>query len=72
MSNHNINQFNERVRVMNQSNSKQLTMTSAEARALHTEIFELLGRVDELVRRSEIKQVQNDPIRGEMDGGRWD
>lgn len=72
MTNHNINQFNEKVRVMNQNNSKQLILSAAEARALHAEIFALLGRMEELSNKISYKNIQDDLIRGEMDGGRWD
>jgi hypothetical protein len=72
VANPNINQFNERVRVMNQANSRHLTMTAAEARLLHSEIFDLLGRMDQAQTQLNNQLTQQDFIRGEMDGGRWD
>lgn len=38
-----IQNFNNRVKQMNQTNSKQLILTSEEARNLHTDIFNLLA-----------------------------
>lgn len=72
MSDYNIKQFNEKVRVMNQSNSKQLTLTAAEARNLHTEIFALLEKIKTLSDRVLTQSAQEDLIKSELDGGRWD
>lgn len=38
-----IQNFNNRVKQMNQTNSKQLILTNEEARNLHTDIFNLLA-----------------------------
>lgn len=38
-----IKMFNDRVRAMNASNSKILTLSQQEARALHAEIYDLLA-----------------------------
>jgi hypothetical protein len=43
-----IKNFNERVKVMNQTGSKQLTLSADEARNLHADIFNLLANVTEL------------------------
>lgn len=43
-----IKNFNERVKVMNQTGSKQLTLSVEEARNLHADIFNLLANISEL------------------------
>lgn len=43
-----IKNFNERVKVMNQTGSKQLSLSADEARNLHADIFSLLANVAEL------------------------
>jgi hypothetical protein len=42
-----IKNFNERVKVMNQTGSKQLSLSAEEARNLHADIFNLLTNVAE-------------------------
>ena len=43
-----IKNFNERVKVMNQTGSKQLALSAEEARNLHADIFNLLANIAEL------------------------
>lgn len=45
--------FNDKVRVMNQTQSKQLILTAVEARNLHADIFALLAQIAELSERPE-------------------
>lgn len=40
--------FNAKVKAMNQTHSKNLTMSADDARNLHSEIFDLLARIAEL------------------------
>ena len=40
--------FSQQVQLMNQTNSKRLTLSAEEARNLHTEIFALLAKIVEL------------------------
>ena len=40
--------FNDKIRVMNQYHSKEMRMTSDEARALHNDLFELVEEVARL------------------------
>jgi len=40
--------FNERIKAMNSGASKELKMTAAEARALHTDIFAMLEEMNDL------------------------
>jgi hypothetical protein len=60
-----IKNFNERVKVMNQTGSKQLALSADEARNLHADIFNLLANIAEL-------QVQPDTAQTasiSLDGG---
>lgn len=43
-----VRMFNDRVRVMNQTQKKELTLTAAEARNLHADIFALLTHIAEI------------------------
>lgn len=43
-----VKNFNERVKVMNQTGSKQLSLSADEARNLHADIFNLLANITEL------------------------
>lgn len=60
-----IKNFNERVKIMNQTGSKQLSLSADEARNLHADIFNLLANVAELQNISEIAQ----PTSVSLDGG---
>ena len=61
-----IKNFNSKVRAMNQSNGKLLTLNAEEARSLHAEIYDLMATIANLSQRldsgPEITQVS-------MDGG---
>jgi hypothetical protein len=39
--------FNEKIKALNSGYGRELKMTAAEARALHTDIFELLEELNE-------------------------
>ena len=60
-----IQNFNNRVRQMNQTNSKQLVLSSEEARSIHADIFSLLSMIAELQNRSDPEPVNS----VFMDGG---
>jgi hypothetical protein len=47
--------FNDRVKLMNQTGSKQLTLTSDEARNLHSDLFALLTNLAELQAKPEVQ-----------------
>ena len=51
-----IKNFNDRVKVMNQTGSKQLSLSAEEARNLHADIFNLLAHVTELQTQPENTQ----------------
>lgn len=63
-----LKKFNDRVKVMNQTNAKELVLPALEARNLHNDLFELLAQIAEL---STVKQepTDNAAVNIEMDGG---
>ena len=61
-----VRNFNDRVKQMNQTNSRQLTLTANEAQNLHSDIFVLLAMIAELQGRSEV-EVSTPDI--SLDGG---
>jgi hypothetical protein len=65
-----IKKFNDRVKVMNQTNAKDLTLSKLEAQNLQAEIFELLVKMSDLV---EIKKQDSAPatVSVDFDGGNF-
>lgn len=61
-----IRTFNDRVKQMNQSSSRQLTLNSDEARNLHSDIFNLLAIIAELQQPKVTQEVISDVL---LDGG---
>jgi len=63
-----LKNFNDRIKVMNQTNGKELILTPLEARNIHAGIFELLTKINDL---TEIKQANDAEalVSVEMDGG---
>jgi hypothetical protein len=57
--------FNERVKAMNQTNGKQIVLSAAEARSLHSDLFALLTNVAEL----SSKGTDSEVIQIELSGG---
>jgi len=62
------NKFSEKVRHMNDTNSKELVLTAAEARSLHTDIFALLSKITEL---TDNKEEPTKPQDISMSGGKF-
>lgn len=60
-----VKNFNERVKIMNQTGSKQLSLSAEEARNLHADIFNLLANLNELQTAPEIAT----PNALSLDGG---
>lgn len=60
-----IKLFNDRVRAMNQTNGKLLTLNPQEARNLHAEIYDLMATIAELSKNTSIE----DTVIINMDGG---
>lgn len=63
-----LKQFNDKVKVMNQSNSKQLILSAQEARDIQAELFEILNFLAVLARKQTAGGVDTD-ISVKMDGG---
>lgn len=62
-----VRNFNEKVRIMNQSQRKELVLSAQDARNLHADIFALLTHIAEL---SEHPRVETPSITSiSMDGG---
>jgi hypothetical protein len=59
--------FNDKVRAMNQTQKKELTLSAADARNLHADIFDLLTHIAEISGNSIVNQPEN--ISVVMDGG---
>jgi hypothetical protein len=65
-----IQRFNDKIRMLNQAGSRELLLTAAEARNLHTEIFEMLAEITQLQER--VIQLTENPAgvtEVELDGG---
>jgi hypothetical protein len=62
-----IKMFNDKVRTMNQSNSKILTLNQQEARSLHAEIYDLMATIANLSKTADASGVTTIG----MDGGRF-
>lgn len=63
-----VRTFNERVRAMNQTNGKQLVLSTQEARSLQADIFNMLAMIAEL---SAAKEAAGAVTQIEVDGGRF-
>ena len=66
-----LKKFNDRIRAMNQTRSKDILFTAEDARNLHTEVFGLLAQIADLSAKLENNQSGDDTTIIEMDGGRW-
>ena len=62
-----IKLFNDRVRTMNQSNGKLLTLNAQEARSLHAEIYDLMATIANLSKNTASDSIPSISIN--MDGG---
>ena len=60
--------FNNRVKVMNQTNARDLTLSALEARNLQADIFDLLTQIQALTELRE-QQTSESTLNVEMDGG---
>ena len=64
-----LKNFNNKVKVMNQTNSKELTLTALEARNIQAEMFDLLTQIAELSKVK--KESANDVITVNLNGGKF-
>ena len=65
-----LKKFNDRVKVMNQTNAKELVLSALEARNIHSELFDLLTKINDLTAIK--KQAEdNTTVNVEFDGGNF-
>jgi hypothetical protein len=60
-----LRKFNDRVKVLNQTNSRELVLTAAEARQLQADIFDLLIQIQAL---AEVKSTEPEVIAVQVKG----
>ena len=65
-----IKMFNDKVKLMNQSNSKQLILSAAEARNLQADLFDLLNYCA-ILGRSITSKTEDPVVTVAMDGGNF-
>lgn len=65
-----LKKFNDRVKVMNQTNSKDLNLSAAEARQLQADIFDLLTKINDLVKVKE-QTTTEPPLQVNLKGGNF-
>lgn len=63
-----VRMFNDKVRIMNQTQSKQLILSAVEARNLHADLFALLTHIAEL---SDRPTAEPTVTQIGMDGGKF-
>lgn len=61
-----VKNFNNKVRAMNQSNGKLLTLNAEEARSLHAEIYDLMATIANLAGQTAVGPATTNIS---MDGG---
>jgi len=64
-----LKNFNNKVKVMNQTNSKDITLTALEARNIQAEIFDLLTQIADLSKVK--KESANEVITVNLNGGKF-
>jgi len=67
-SNMHLKMFNDKVKLMNQSNNKNLVLSATEARSLQAEIYDLLNYCANLSRKT---TTTEEVINVVMDGGSY-
>lgn len=63
-----LKKFNDRIKVMNQTNAKELVLTKLDAQNLHNDIFELLAQIAALT-ETQAETNDNVVVQVGMDGG---
>lgn len=64
-----IKNFNNKVKVMNQTNTRELVLTKVEAQNLLSDILDLLTQIAELAKVD--NKEQNSTVNVEFDGGKF-
>lgn len=62
-----IKNFNDRVKAMNQTHSRELTLSAQDARSLHADIFAVLALVTEIT--AKLENTGDNVIQLGVDGG---
>lgn len=62
--------FNDKIKLLNSSQGKQLMLSAQEARNLHADIFDLLNHCATLSQRLATEPSSN-AVDVKMDGGTW-
>lgn len=65
-----LKSFNDKVRLLNQTQSKQLILSAQEARNLHADLFDLLNHCATLSQSLE-RLPEEQSVNVKMDGGTW-
>jgi uncharacterized protein YfkK (UPF0435 family) len=63
-----IKKFNDKLKIMNQSSARDLTLTAQEARGLQSDIFELLNMITNLSNKT-VNIEEDKPVQVLMSGG---
>jgi hypothetical protein len=63
-----LKMFNDKVKLMNQSQNKQLILSAQEARNLHADLFDLLNHCATISQKLQ-EQRQDEIVSVGMDGG---
>lgn len=66
-----LKMFNDKVKLLNQTQGKQLTLTAQEARNIHADLFDLLNHCYTLSKKAEANRQDIDVITVGMDGGKF-
>lgn len=64
-----LQNFNNKVKVMNQTGAKQLTLTPHEARSIHSDLFDLLNHCATLSKQLQAARTGEQVIQVQVDGG---
>lgn len=64
-----IKKFNDKLKLMNQTNSRQLVLSAQEARNLQSDLFDLLSLCASLSKQLQQSRTSNEVIQISVDGG---
>jgi hypothetical protein len=64
-----LKNFNDKVKLMNQSGKQNLTLTAQEARSLHSDVFDLLNHLATISKQLNASTSTESVIQVAVDGG---
>ncbi len=64
-----LKNFNNKIKVLNQTGAKDLTLSAVEARNIHADIFELLTQIQELTKVK--REKDNEVITVQLGGSKF-